>query len=78
MLSYNEFNWVGGYTGRKGATKMVILETDGVANQKCNGNFQQPGRRAEQLDGHLERGERPEPDERAPAGPGPGGDGWPG
>jgi hypothetical protein len=39
MLAYNQFNWVGGYTGRKGAAKMVILETDGVANQLINGTF---------------------------------------
>lgn len=39
MLSYNQFNWVNTYTGRSGATKMVILETDGVANQKINGTF---------------------------------------
>jgi hypothetical protein len=39
MLAYNEFNWVGGYTGRKGAAKMVILETDGVCNQQINGTF---------------------------------------
>jgi hypothetical protein len=39
MLSYNEFNWTGTWTGRKGATKLVILETDGVANQLINGTF---------------------------------------
>jgi hypothetical protein len=39
MLSYNQFNWTGGYTGRNGAAKIVILETDGVANQKVNGTF---------------------------------------
>lgn len=39
MLSYNEFNWNGGHTGRKGASKIVILETDGVCNQKINGTF---------------------------------------
>jgi Putative Flp pilus-assembly TadE/G-like len=39
MVAYNQFNWNGGYTGRKGAAKIVILETDGVANQKCNGTF---------------------------------------
>jgi hypothetical protein len=39
MLAYNQFNWSGGYTGRKGAAKMVILETDGVANQLINGTF---------------------------------------
>ncbi|HEX3149051.1 MAG TPA: hypothetical protein VHR66_13300, partial [Gemmataceae bacterium] len=39
MLAYNQFNWNGGFNGRKGASKIVILETDGVANQKCNGTF---------------------------------------
>jgi hypothetical protein len=39
MLAYNQFNWTGGYGGRQGAAKIVILETDGVANQKCNGTF---------------------------------------
>jgi hypothetical protein len=39
MLAYNQFNWTGSYTGRKGASKIVILETDGVANQKCNGTL---------------------------------------
>ncbi|HKA05917.1 MAG TPA: hypothetical protein VKD71_01585, partial [Gemmataceae bacterium] len=39
MVAYNQFNWTGGYTGRKGAAKIVILETDGVANQKCNGTL---------------------------------------
>jgi len=34
MVAYNQFNWNGGYTGRKGAAKIVILETDGVANMK--------------------------------------------
>lgn len=39
MLSYNQFNWVNSYLGRNGAAKVVILETDGVANQKINGTF---------------------------------------
>jgi hypothetical protein len=39
MLCYNQFNWTGTYTGRKGATKIVILETDGVANQTINGTL---------------------------------------
>ena len=39
MVAYNQFDWNGGFTGRKGATKIVILETDGVANQTCNGTF---------------------------------------
>ncbi|MEZ6140132.1 MAG: pilus assembly protein TadG-related protein [Zavarzinella sp.] len=43
MNAYNEFNWVGSATGRNGATKIVILETDGVANQTCNGSLSQVG-----------------------------------
>jgi len=39
MVAYNQFNWNGGFTGRKGASKIVILETDGAANLKCNGTF---------------------------------------
>ncbi len=39
MLAYNEFNWNGGYTGRKGASKIVILETDGVCNEVISGSF---------------------------------------
>lgn len=39
MGAYNQFNWTGSYTGRKGAAKVVILETDGVANQKINGTL---------------------------------------
>ena len=38
MLSYNQFNWTGGFTGRKRA-QTVILETDGVCNQKIIGSF---------------------------------------
>ena len=39
MVAYNQFNWVGTWKGRKGAAKVVILETDGVANQTCNGTL---------------------------------------
>jgi Flp pilus assembly protein TadG len=49
MIAYNQFNWVGtyndqsgnsqSYAGRNGASKVVILESDGVANQTCNGTF---------------------------------------
>lgn len=39
MVAYNEFNWNGGYAGRRGATKMVILETDGVANQNITATY---------------------------------------
>jgi Flp pilus assembly protein TadG len=39
MNAYNQFDWNGGFNGRKGATKLVILETDGVANEKCNATF---------------------------------------
>ncbi|WP_020468355.1 pilus assembly protein TadG-related protein [Zavarzinella formosa] len=39
MVAYNQFNWNGGYTGRKGASKIVILETDGVANANASGTL---------------------------------------
>ncbi|HVK08714.1 MAG TPA: pilus assembly protein TadG-related protein [Gemmataceae bacterium] len=39
MVAYNQFNWAGPWKGRKGAAKVVILETDGVANQTCNGTL---------------------------------------
>jgi hypothetical protein len=39
MMSYNQFNWTNGYTGRNGALKYLILETDGVANQRINGTL---------------------------------------
>lgn len=39
MVSYNQFNWTSSWTGRNGAAKVVIMETDGVANQGCNGTF---------------------------------------
>lgn len=39
MGAYNQFNWVGTWKGRKGAAKVVIMETDGVANQTCNGTL---------------------------------------
>jgi Flp pilus assembly protein TadG len=39
MVAYNQMNWEGTWKGRKGASKVVILETDGVANQMCNGTL---------------------------------------
>ena len=46
MVAYNQFNWNGtdshnsvAYTGRKGASKIVIMETDGVANQTATSTF---------------------------------------
>ncbi len=41
-VAYNQFSTASPYTGRVGATKMVIYETDGVANSMCNATFQ-PG-----------------------------------
>jgi Putative Flp pilus-assembly TadE/G-like len=38
-LAYNEFSTASGYNGRKGASKMVIFETDGVANTSCGGTL---------------------------------------
>ena len=68
MVAYNQFNWTGGYTGRKGASKIVILETDGVANQRINGTFRaiSGGGGTLPVDEHLQRRHRPEPDERPP------------
>jgi hypothetical protein len=43
MNAYNQLNWLGGYAGRKGASKIVILETDGVANQRINGTLSDLG-----------------------------------
>lgn len=39
MVAYNQFNWRGGYTGRQGAAKIVIMESDGVANQRSTATF---------------------------------------
>ncbi len=39
MVSYNQFNWTNTYTGRNGATKIVILERTAFANQKIHGTF---------------------------------------
>ena len=39
MTAYNQLNYNGGYTGRRGATKIVILETDGVANANASATF---------------------------------------
>lgn len=39
MIAYNQCNWTGGYTGRRGATKIIILETDGVANAAAAGTL---------------------------------------
>ncbi len=35
-VAYNQFQFQAGFTGRRGASKVVILETDGVANQGLN------------------------------------------
>ena len=39
MLAYNQFSTRTGYNGRRGATKMVIFETDGVPNTRTTGSF---------------------------------------
>lgn len=61
MLAYNEFNWTGGNTGRKGAAKMVILETDGVVNQLINGTFGPNGSGGSQWTGISNGGSAPSP-----------------
>lgn len=38
-LAYNEFSTATGYFGRRGAAKLVILETDGVPNTTCGGSL---------------------------------------
>ena len=38
-VAYNQFSSASPFTGRVGAAKMVIYETDGVANSKCNASF---------------------------------------
>jgi hypothetical protein len=38
-VAYNEFSTATGYNGRRGAAKMVILETDGVPNTSCTGTL---------------------------------------
>jgi hypothetical protein len=43
MVAYNEFSWSNGFVGRRGANKIVILETDGVANQSINATFNNGG-----------------------------------
>lgn len=35
-VAYNQFQFQAGFTGRRGASKLVILETDGVANQSLS------------------------------------------
>jgi hypothetical protein len=61
MTSYNQFNWNGGYSGRKGASKIVILETDGVANQKCNGTLTSLGGGNSHWTGVTNGGSAPSP-----------------
>lgn len=42
-LAYNEFSGASGYFGRRGASKVCILETDGVPNHSCGGSFSNGG-----------------------------------
>jgi Flp pilus assembly protein TadG len=39
MVAYNQFSNTNGAVGRKGATKVVIFETDGVPNTPATGSF---------------------------------------
>ncbi|MCE9534077.1 MAG: hypothetical protein K8T89_23610 [Planctomycetes bacterium] len=47
MLAFNEFGFASAgsktYTGRKGTSKVVIFETDGVPNITCNGTLTKTG-----------------------------------
>jgi hypothetical protein len=61
MMSYNQFNWLNGYTGRKGATKVVILETDGVANQIPKGGGRAIGQSRVDFSGVGNQGNAPVP-----------------
>src|SRR5262249_48499373 len=67
MLCYNQFNWTGTYTGRKGATKIVILETDGVANQLINGTLGNITGGGKQWTGISNGGSAPSPANGNPA-----------
>lgn len=42
-LAYNQFSCRTGYNGRRGATKMVIFETDGVPNTRTTATFNNSG-----------------------------------
>jgi hypothetical protein len=42
-VAYNEFSTATGYNGRRGATKVVIFETDGVPNHTATGSFSDNG-----------------------------------
>jgi Flp pilus assembly protein TadG len=42
-VAYNQFSDRTGYNGRRGATKMLIFETDGVPNNTAAGNFTNAG-----------------------------------
>jgi Flp pilus assembly protein TadG len=61
MVAYNQFNWTGSYTGRKGAAKVVILETDGVANQRVTGSFNPIGGGGSEWTGITNGGSAPTP-----------------
>ncbi|MFO0879460.1 MAG: pilus assembly protein TadG-related protein [Gemmataceae bacterium] len=39
MLAYNQLSSATGYNGRRGASKMVIFETDGVPNTQASGTY---------------------------------------
>jgi hypothetical protein len=42
-VAYNEFSSATGYNGRRGAAKVVIIETDGVPNTSCGASFNNSG-----------------------------------
>jgi Putative Flp pilus-assembly TadE/G-like len=43
QVAYNQFSTASGFSGRRGAAKVVIFETDGVPNAYCGGTFQNNG-----------------------------------
>jgi hypothetical protein len=43
QVAYNQYSTASGYSGRRGASKVVIFETDGVPNTYNRGTFQNSG-----------------------------------
>jgi Flp pilus assembly protein TadG len=52
-VAYNQFSAAAGFSGRRGASKVVIFETDGVPNSYCAGTFQNNGPYNSQYTGNI-------------------------
>lgn len=52
-VAYNQFSGASGFSGRRGASKVVIFETDGVPNSYCAGTFQNNGAYNSQYTGGI-------------------------